>query len=687
MLRRVSLFTAFLLPFGVTAQADAITQAQALVGPTLASVNDTLPDHQFEQMVITGQFTPTDARQTVNSVRILDRKTIERRAALNLEELLQTEANLRLSQDPVLGSALTINGLRGENVKILVDGVPVVGRLNGSIDAGQLPLANVQQVEIIEGAQSLLYGSEASAGVINLVSRRSQAHTVEAEANAQLESNGFKNYQGRVGVRLGDFLLQVNGNQLEFLPQTDTAQGRDQLWNPKHQTNGRAMLRYSPSERLDIRLSGGRFSEVVDNLGILRRPQFKPYAFDDYYYTDRTDMTLQGEGWTRNRWFWQTTAGWNRFDRIKNSYRFNFDDESKELLAGQQDTSGATGLLARFTIASDRKDRRLNYLFGLENYTESAEGIRIVDSTESRMGVAAGNDLGVFGSVKYKIGTLTLQGGARWTQNRLYGSAITPTFWALWQPSSKVQWRFSYANGFRSPGLKELYFNFIDVNHYIVGNTDLRPERSNNFRTDLRWTALNTEQHQLNVNTAGFYNLVRDRIILAEFDVLQYQYANLSKWETTGGGLGFSYQYKDRIRFRTDAVNTAFFNTFSTDNDSLPKFKWAVDWVNELTISAFDQRANLTVWHKLTGRTPFFYEELGEVKQGVADSWHLLNAAVNVNFCKNTIRLNAGVKNILDRRLIQTGTSNEPGHQADGTRPVHWGRTYFVSLTTVLGWR
>ncbi|MEO0008823.1 MAG: hypothetical protein RJA20_3019, partial [Bacteroidota bacterium] len=138
------------------------------------SSRDSLPDNQLGQVVVTAQFAPTDARQSVSSVRVLSRQTIERRAVTSLGELLQAEPNIRITQDPVLGSAVSLNGLRGENLKILIDGVPVTGRLNGSIDAGQLPMNAVQQVEIIEGAQSLLYGSEASAGVINLVTRKSQ---------------------------------------------------------------------------------------------------------------------------------------------------------------------------------------------------------------------------------------------------------------------------------------------------------------------------------------------------------------------------------------------------------------------------------------------------------------------------------------------------------------------------------
>lgn len=646
-----------------------------------AQVADTLPDGQLAPVVVTAQFAPTDTRETVNSVRVLNRSTIEQRAAVNLEELLQMEANLRLSQDAVLGGSLSINGLRGENVKILVDGVPVVGRLNGSVDPGQLPLSAVQQVEIIEGAQSLLYGSEASAGVINLVTRKSQPYRLEAEVNAQQESNSFQNLQARIGARLGKFSLQVTGNQLHFQPKTDTSQGRDQVWNPKVQTGGRAMLRFSPSDKFDLRLSGSLFHEQVDNLGALRRPQFKPYAFDDYYYTDRADATLHGEGWLPGRLFWQTTAGWNRFDRRKEAYRFDLEDSKQTLLEGQQDTSAATGLLARATLASDRRDRRWNFLLGLENYMESAQGIRIVDSSVTTPGRATGNDFGAFGSAKIVLWKkLTLQGGARWTQNRLYGSALTPSFWALWKPAERWKVRFSYANGFRSPGLKELYFNFIDLSHYIVGNTDLLPERSDNLRTEINWQTTASRNISWGLTAAGFYNNVRDRIILAEYAPAEYTYSNIERWKTAGGSLGIHFSKGNFLQFRSEAVATGFYNTYAGAGDSLSGLNWSLDWVNDLTLRFFKGKLGCSVWHKHTGITPYFFENNGVIEQGKTQGWDLLNFSVNTAVLDKRIRLNAGVKNILDTRQIRSGSGDATHSGGSGNlQPVHWGRTFFVS--------
>ena len=109
-------------------------------------------------VVVTAQYVPTESRETVSSVRILEKESMESRGATSLLDLLQTEPNIRVSYDPILGSGITINGLPADNVMILQDGVPVVGRLNGAVDVNQLRLGSVNRIEIIEGAQSLMFG-------------------------------------------------------------------------------------------------------------------------------------------------------------------------------------------------------------------------------------------------------------------------------------------------------------------------------------------------------------------------------------------------------------------------------------------------------------------------------------------------------------------------------------------------
>lgn len=451
------------------------------------------------------------------------------------------------------------------------------------------------------------------------------------------------------------------------------------------------MLRFSPSQKFDVRLTGNLFSENVDNLGEMRRPNYKPYAFDDYYQTKRSDIALHTDARLQGQWLWQSTVGWNKFDRVKNSYRFDFEDEKKTLLEGEQDTSAATGLLIRTTLARDRYDKRWNFLLGMENYSETVTGARIDDPATTAPNQATGNDFAVFASAKARFfqRKLTLQSGVRWTENKLYGTSLNPSFWLLWQPDSKWQIRFSYANGFRSPGLKELYFNFIDINHYIVGNTDLKPERSHNLRGELRRQLLGgkneTSNPVLAFSLAGFYNKVNDRIVLSEFAPVQYRYANLNEWETTGAGASADFWLGDWLKFRTELVATGYFNVYAEENDSLRRLNWSPDWVNDLSVSFWKQRASFSVWHKMTGITPYFFEgDKGSIEQGESEGWHLVNASLGASFFKRKLRLNTGVKNILGIRQIRSDSSSEIGHSGGDSRPVHWGRTFFVSAAFTL---
>ena len=634
----------------------------------------------LDEVVVTAQFTPTETRETVNSVKVLGRKAIEQRAVVTLQELLQTEPNLRITQDPILGSEISINGLKGENLKILVDGVPIVGRLNGNIDAGQIPLSSIQKIEIIEGAQSLLYGSEASGGVINLITKKSQTKTYETEVNGQYETNGFRTLAARAGTGTRKFNMQISGNLIQFRPQPDSTGQRDQIWNPKDQKSARALVRYQPDDKTDIRLTANVMNESVTNLGELKRPVFKPYAFDDYFFTDRFDVSMGTDRWTKNGHLMQMTLGYNRFERLKNSYRHDFESAYDQLLENEQDTSSATGVLTRFTFAGDKKEKVWSYLLGAENYFETATGTRLNDTTSADPHKAHTNDLGIFGSLKARpTPSLSLQAGLRWTSNIRYGNALTPSTWASWKPSKKMSLKMSWAYGFRSPSVKELFFSFIDVNHYVIGRADLRPEKSVNLRGEANYSLIDRSDLEAGFTVTGFYNKVRDRIVLTALGPVHYEYQNIDTWETAGAGAALNLRAGDWLTYRSNVLATGF------DNAEMEllnkKYLWSADWANELTIHFLEGDLSVNIWHKLTGKTPFFYNENGTTKQGITDTWNMLNTGLVYYAAGKKLRINLAVKNIFDIRQLQLNNSNGIHIEASNQQNLHWGRNYCVGIT------
>jgi outer membrane receptor for ferrienterochelin and colicins len=129
----------------------------------------------------------------VHKSKIIDRVDIDRQAATNLRELLDNQLNMSVKNDNVLGSSISMQGISGQNIKILIDGVPVIGRLNGNIDLSQINLNNIERVEIIEGPLSVDFGTDALAGTINLITNKSQYDKASSSINLYYETVGHYN--------------------------------------------------------------------------------------------------------------------------------------------------------------------------------------------------------------------------------------------------------------------------------------------------------------------------------------------------------------------------------------------------------------------------------------------------------------------------------------------------------------
>lgn len=110
--------------------------------------------YQLDRLVVTGQYRPQPVDRSIYKIDVLDSKKIQLKAANNLGDLFRNELSFQYSPGGIFGDFLRIQGLTGEYIKILIDGIPLTGRVAGKIDMGQLSLYNVDHVEIIEGPMS-----------------------------------------------------------------------------------------------------------------------------------------------------------------------------------------------------------------------------------------------------------------------------------------------------------------------------------------------------------------------------------------------------------------------------------------------------------------------------------------------------------------------------------------------------
>ena len=644
------------------------------------SLDSIMHGGELDQVVVTAQYRPTDTRASVNSVKIIGQKILTSRAAVNLQELLQTESNIRVVTDPILGSQLSINGLKGENLKIMIDGVPIIGRLNGNIDAGQIPLQSIQKIEIIEGAQSLMYGSEASGGVINIITKKGQLGKYNLNSDVYLENNGFKTASASIGTQIKKWNASLMGQWQQFRPLPIDSVGRDQLWNDKDQVSGRGMVRFQPNASDKWTMTSSLLSEKIYNPGAVRRPQYKPYAFDDTYKTEKFDANLQHEHWWNDKIVWQSTAGYNTFNRIKVSGRYDFETSQFTLLDGEQDTSLNHAILIRSTLANDDEKQFINWQMGAEYYYENATGTRLLDSTISKNGYAYNTDLSAFGSLKFVKPRWTAQVGARYTHNKLYGSAVNPSLWFLHRVHKRLQWRSSIASGYRTPSIKELYFDFIDINHQVTGNQNLKPERSVNIKTELQWDVLKNNQTALKFSSGGFYNDVKDRISLTALGPVHYEYRNVENWKTMGVTAKLQFELENLGYLTLDGIYTSYYNTFSSSDANLPSSIWSFDFTSDVTFYLKKDKLHWNSWLKRTGKTPFYISQGDAISEEITPAWTMLNSSISTFFLKKKLILQIGCKNILDVRQFVANLGNGIHVEQANQQALHWGRTGFLQL-------
>ncbi|MTB53146.1 TonB-dependent siderophore receptor [Lewinella sp. W8] len=647
-----------------------------------AQVDTFLLSVDLDDVVVTAQYAPTEARNAVHKVDVISQESWREQGVNDLSELLQRQLTMNVNPDPILGNGLTIQGLGGQNVQIMIDGVPVVGRLGGEIDLTQLNLDRFSRVEIITGAMSARYGSDAAGGVINLITSKELEHNWRFSANGQYETVGLHRQQFRVGRKLGHFQLDggLNLYDAQFGPEDSLRQGSTP-WNPKDQVGYDLNFRYRPTDSLQLHYGYQRFTEELRLLGEVRRPQFRPYVVDQLFTTVREDHALGGSYWVSPRVIAELTAGWNTFDRDKATARRDVEPDTTSLVPGEQDTTNYSGQLVRLSFATVT-DQRLSGQIGVEYRRETGSGGRILDPDTQNREPAMSN-LAAWVGLRYDLRDhLTLEATTRFGRNNRYDHPVVPALHLLWRPSAAWRWRVGYAAGFRAPSVQELFFNFIDVNHFIVGNQALLAERSHNLQAHGQWTSPRIAG--LDVSGSLFYNRIRNRITLADVDDGRFSYVNLEEYETHGLTLQLAYEVDDRLFLNLGGALTRLSNPAAERAESaVPQFVNLGEVRTEISYRILKTNTTLRLDHRYVGRRDRYQIGAdGSVTQGFVGDFHLLHLTANQRLWANRITLTTGVKNLLNRDRVPVTGGNGGGAHAggDGGQLIDFGRSAFLGI-------
>ncbi|MBL7950598.1 MAG: TonB-dependent receptor [Flavobacteriales bacterium] len=636
------------------------------------------------EYVVTGQYAPASPERAVHRVRVIDAVQLQRMAANNLGDALRNELNIRLSQDNVLGTSMSMQGLGGQNVKLLVDGVPVIGRQDGNIDLAQIDLTGIERVEVVEGPLSVNYGTNALAGTINLITKKGGGRPATLKASAYAEHIGRLNttVTGTRHWGKNDIVLTAGRNFfagwdprhpgfVDLTPSlADT--NRFQQWKPREQFFGRLGYR-RVGEHWDLGYKGEAMHDLITNRGMPRAPYFES-AFDERYTTIRFDNSITverrfGAGRKAN-----AMVAHNRYARYSNLWYRDLTTLNEQLVdaATEQDTSGFTLSNIRATFAQARDSARVNFEAGMDLNLETGAGRRIGDGEEEI------GDYAAFASAEYRPSrSFTLRPGLRYAYNTRYGAPFIPSLNVRWQLNDGFTLRASYANGFRAPSLKELYLLFVDVNHDIVGNTDLEAERSHNMSAALAYRHAK-DKGVYTSEVSVFYNVVDDLISLAQITGTRYSYINVGEYRTAGGSMGAGWDnghwviscgaaLTGRYDELAAATNGPFLFT-SEVRASITKQWLRKGWSGSVFWKWQDRLANYAILAD------------GNVGRSFIGSFHMADASLTKRLWSGRLALTGGCKNLLDVQSLNASLSGGAHNAGSASVPMSTGRLAFLRV-------
>lgn len=625
------------------------------------------------------------------NIRVLDADYIQSLGAQNVAQVLQQELNLTVGNDNVLGTTIQMQGMSGQGVKILLDGVPVVGRLNGQIDLSQFSTLQIERIEIIYGPMAVDFGADAVAGLINIITKK--AKRKQLSVGGQYESSGvynanlgFSYKQKKHGLNLSlerqffdGYRLTDPAFQLELKGPADSTRAQSAL--PKETYLSNLNYSFTPDKThtkfKGLQVSLSTMNDRLTARGLPRSPYYIT-AFDEVYQNFRYNGAVSLQYAPQKNQRFDFLIGVNHFGRIKNRYFVDLTNLQTELTTGSQDQD-TTVMNAYMSRASySWKLEKFVYTLGYDVQSFEMIGERLT-TDKAVMGYGA-----AFGIVEWSPNTrLGARFGLRYNYHTVYQAPVLPTLSFLYQLSEKLKVRLQGGMGFRAPDVKELYFHFVDSNHEIYGNEELKPENSYTVQNQWSFTQEFKKKRQLTVELNPYFNYLHNGIQLVNTapNSVSYTYRNVE--EIRIGGL--SSQAKiDFTKWNLGVgymTNARQFTSLETGN------QWLWNQQGNVQVSwKINANTKLQAFARINGAQPRLSLIDDQVSVVRGENFTLFDVNFQQRLFHGKWAYTLGIKNLLNVKTVSQ-TSSGQAHSSSSGMLVGFGRTYFVNLKYTPQWK
>lgn len=539
----------------------------------------------LQEVVVTGTRTEKRLSETpILTTLIKDREIRKAGAVSALESLMDNIPGIVISPN-AMGNNMRIKGLNSRYILFLVDGERMVSEgAGGNVNLDQIDVNTIDRIEVINGAASALYGSNAMGAVINIITKK-PAHRIEAGANVINESYNTWKTKVEVGSKLNAFATRLSA----FRHSSDGFGGDGKgSYAARYEDWGTTLnLAYTPSPRTTVNANGRYFRHEIFNpvnsMNVTHKLTHTLAAGANGQYTSadkRNTMRL--------------SVNWDKYF----DYRVM---EKKDNATEKQNT--ADYISSRF-INTFNANKTLELIGGIEYNHEQIYAIKTLGSTPTTRSI---NDANVFGQADWKIlSNFDLVVGARYTYNEQFKSAFTPKL-ALMYDLAGLKFRGSIGSGFRAPSIKELYYDFDHQGMFwVYGNPDLKAEKGLYSSLSVEYT-----KGSFNTSVSGYYNNINNKI--TQYDVIntiggkEKYYKNVSSATLKGVDINASYVF-----FRNFLLKGNYSYCDATDNSTKLQLESNVKHSGTISLTWNGKIIRSPFSLQLAGRmtSPILYQEI-----------------------------------------------------------------------------
>jgi outer membrane receptor for ferrienterochelin and colicins len=561
----------------------------------------TVPDKHvvLDEVVVTGTGTEHLLKDAPVQTEVISGKTLRNFAGKSIEEILgMLTASFDFNEDD-MGSQMQMNGLGNNYILILIDGKRIHGDVGGQNDLSLIDPHNIDKIEIVKGASSALYGSDAIAGVVNIITKKHDQEGILLENTSRIGSYGDLRQHNGIGFSIGKWSSYTNF-QLQHSDgwqntATEHTQGSEQpVLDSRNKTTNRhtnwqvaERLTFTPMKNLELYAEGSTYwKRIYRPSG--KYPHYDVYTYDLEYHNasaavggkwklNKTDVVTLDVDWNRHAYYYYFTANTlvEDYEKSKGTLYypyFPYLPDQKELQSDQQRTM--VNLKGVFALPyENRLSAGIEYRYDWLDSPTRVVGGRVDDHHEA---VYVQDEFNL-------VHNLNITAGLRLNHHDAFGLRLTPKVSAMYCIGNPFRLRATWSQGFKTPTTKERYYRYVrqmSGTYLYLGNLDLTPQKSNYFSVSGEYT-----WNGLSVTATGYYNHVDDMIALVTIPnyqapdeyIVQYdpvktrQYQNIEDAKTYGVDVTVRYTWRELSAGIGYSYLDTQANTYDTSHDRMTR--------------------------------------------------------------------------------------------------------------------